>query len=340
VKRNIYFIVLLLGCLSLQALFATAGHCQAWVSPKGSGAISISYINNLDNRDYFGHGENFIFFPPNPLAPNGLKLNNFGELRTQGVYFDFAYSFTDKLGLTVSIPFLAPKYTVPPGVTNAFFAQHHLADGSIPLDDGHYHGSFQDFAFRVRYNVAAHPFRITPFVQYNQPSHDYPIYSHAIVGRDVKSIAFGSYIGSTLGGFLSNAYAQGNYALAFDEKVLNASRRRSLLEGEFGYFITPEFRTFTIFSAQITHGGLNAPEDFPNAYLQALDPLFFHHTQITRDNYLDAGIGAQYSLNSRLDLFGLASHMITARNLHGLAYGITFGMSWGFGGSPLRPCHC
>jgi hypothetical protein len=336
--RNIYCVGILLGCVGLQALFTTAGHCQAWVSPKGTGSFSVSYINELDNTDYFGHGEHYVLIPPNPVAPNGYKLENFGELRTQGAYFDFAYSLTDKLGLTVSIPYLAPKYTAPPGETNAFFSAHHFADGSVPLDDGHYHGSFQDFGLRVRYNLATHPFLITPFVQYNQPSNGYLTYSHAIVGRHVKSIVFGSYIGSTLGGFLSNAYAQGNYALAFDEKVLNISRHRSLLEGEFGYFIRPDLRAFTILSAQITHGGLNGPYDI--GLPDPTNPLFLHHSQITRDNYLNAGFGGQYSLNDRIDFYGLVSHMITARNLHGLAYGITFGMSWGFGGSPLRPCHC
>ncbi len=109
-------------------------------------------------------------------------------------------------------------------------------------------------------------------------------------------------------------------------------------EVEFGYFIKPEIRAFTILAGQVTHGGLNAPQDLgppdPN------NPLFFHHTQITRDNYLNIGFGGQYSLSNSVDFFGLVTHMITARNLHGLTYGLTFGFSWGFGGNPQRPCHC
>ena len=139
--------------LSVVILVPISTFAQAWVSPKGTGSISISYLNNLDNRDYFGRGEPFIDIPPNPLCPGGCRLDNFGKLRTQGVYFDFAYSVTDKLGLTVSIPYLAPKYTAPPDPTSAFFAAHALPDQSIPLDDGKYHGSFADFGFRLRYNV-------------------------------------------------------------------------------------------------------------------------------------------------------------------------------------------
>ncbi len=145
-------------------------------------------------------------------------------------------------------------------------------------------------------------------------------------------------MGGTLDQILPNAYVQGSYALAFDEKILGISRRRNLMEAEFGYFLKPELRAFTILSGQVTNGGLDAPYDLGDPIPE--NPLFFHHSQITRDNYLDIGIGGQYSLNDRMDLFGLVSHMITARNLHGLTYGITFGISWGFGGSPQRPCHC
>ena len=109
-------------------------------------------------------------------------------------------------------------------------------------------------------------------------------------------------------------------------------------EFEFGYFIKPEIRAFTVLSGQITHGGLNAPYDLGQPIPQ--NPLFFNHTQITRDNYLNLSLGGQYSINDRVDFFGVVTHMLTARNLHGLAYSLTFGFSWGFGGSPQRPCHC
>ena len=45
---------------------------QAWVSPKGTGSISISYLNNLDNRDYFGRGEPFNTFDEFLHAPPRL----------------------------------------------------------------------------------------------------------------------------------------------------------------------------------------------------------------------------------------------------------------------------
>lgn len=339
-RRFLYAAVLLIW---LQFAIPEIGHCQAWVPSKGTGSFSSSYINDYSNEDYFGHGEHYIITPVDVTAPDGTfypagtKLDQFGEVRTQGAYFDFAYSFTDKLAVTASIPYFSAKYTVSSDATNAFFVPHRFPDGSIQLDDGHYHGSFADIGVRVRYNLTSHPFFITPFIEYNGPSHDYLFYSHGIVGRHVNSIGIGSYFGDTLS-FLPNVYVQGRYGLAFDEKILDIPRKRSTMEFETGYFFTENVRGFMILSAQITHGGLNVPYDLGEPV--ASNPLFFHHTQITRDNFLNIGFGGQYSLNSRVDFFGLVAHMLAARNLHGLTYGLTFGISYGFGGAPQRPCHC
>jgi hypothetical protein len=339
-KRILYTTVVL---IALQFASTEIANCQAWTSSKGTGSFSFSYINDLSNKDYFGHGEHFIITPVDVTSPDGTfypagtKLDQFGEVRTQGAYFDFAYSITDKLAVTGSIPYFSVKYTVSNDATNAFFVPHRFPDGSIQLDDGRYHGSFADIGVRVRYNITSNPLFITPFIEYNGPSHDYLFYSHGIVGRHVNSVAIGSYFGNTLS-FLPNTYVQGRYGLALDEKILGISRKRSTMELETGYFFTEAARGFLVLSAQITHGGLNAPYELGEPV--ASNPLFFHHTQITRDNFLNIGFGGQYSLNSRVDFFGLVAHMITARNLHGLTYGLTFGMSYGFGGAPQRPCHC
>jgi hypothetical protein len=326
----------LLATLFLLILPAMGFAQGAWVAPKGTGSISISYLNDYSNKDFFGHGENYIDVP-------GLgRATFFGDNRTQGVFFDFSYSFTDKLGIAASIPYLSAKWVAPPAdqQVNSLVAVHVFQDGSVPLDDGNYHGDFQDLAVRVRYNLFAHPFMITPYAEFGTPSNDYLFYSHAIVGRNVKSAGIGVFLGGTLDRILPNAYLSGRYGYDWDQKVMNISRGRNLGELEFGYFITPPIRAFVIFAGQVTNGGLNAPEDFPNAPQGSADPLFFHHTQVTRDNYLNIGLGGNYSLNDRFDIFGVVTHMVAARNLHGLTYGLNFGFSWGFGGSPTRPCHC
>lgn len=336
--RGKSFVVALVAFLLFQISFAVQGSCQAWTASKGTGSISISYLNEFSDKTFFGNGDTFRI---NPVT--GLKENNSGDIRTQGVYFDFGYSITDKLAVTASIPYLAKRFDPPRGQDPfaPYSGRHLYPDGTVPLDDGNYHGSFQDIGLRVRYNVTMRPFPITPYVELNTPSNDYLFFSHATVGNHVTSVGIGVYMGGSIDRILPNAYIQGRYGYTFDEKILDYSRNRNIGDIEFGYFITPSIRAFTILAGEDTNGGLDTPlsPSFGPANA-ATNPEYFHHAQISRATYLNIGVGGQYSINERLDFYGLVAHTITARNLHNVEYGITLGLSWGFGGSPQRPCHC
>src|SRR5262249_11888883 len=163
----------------------------------------------------------------------------------------------------------------------------------IPLDDGHYHGSFQDLNIRVRYNAWTHPFMITPFVEYITPTNGYMFYSHAIVGNHVRQLNVGVFLGSLIDRVLPNTYIHGRYSYGFPQEILGVSRTRQNGEFEMGYFFTPSIHAFGLLIGQVTNGGIDVPEDIPVTERVASNPVFFHHAQITRDNILDiaGGVG-------------------------------------------------
>lgn len=333
----------------------------AWIPPKGVGSFSISYQNNFSDRHTFGDGREY-------LTIAGEKITDNGNLRTQAGYLDFGYSFTDKLAVSFELPYMDSKYYSPKtfplgpdGQPNYGFGPHKFWDPSHPavppvalIDNGQYHGGFQNLGFRIRYNIATHPFMITPFLQYDVPSHAYPFYSHAVIGNRLAEFQIGTYLGGLV---TPNTYLAGGYGLGFPQRVLGISRTHHHLELEGGYFVTERIRAFGILHGQITQGGINLnqlPSTYnsfpilfegfgrpahPKGYTSA-DEMFLHHLQIQRDSFLNISAGMQYSLNSSMDLYGALEHTLTNRNLHKLKYGVTFGVSWGFGGSPQRPCHC
>jgi hypothetical protein len=334
-------------------MFPLYGFTQAWVSPKGTGSLSVSYQNSFVDQHLFGDGQNFVYVnvAGKGQPPVLVQTSNLGQVRFQSTFLDVSYSLTDKLGISASLPFIEAKYTAPSTPVTPGLGPHVLVnpDGTktIPLDDGRYHGSFQDFDIKVRYMAWTHPFVITPFVEYVQPSHGYMFYSHAVVGSHVRQLNIGTYLGGLLDPLLPNGYIQGRYSYGFPQTIIGVSRRRQNMELEVGYFVNPTIRAFGLVIGEVTKGGVNVPTDVlsfdadrPYGFTTSLNPLFFHHTQISRDNILDIGGGMTYAINDGLDLFGVVTHTITARNMHALKYGITFGMSWGFGGSPQRPCHC
>src|SRR5215472_4130424 len=117
-------------------LFAGAAMClaQAWVPSKGEGEVSSIY-QNLYTRDHFnGDGGRF----------------DAGRIRLQGLVQTLDFGITDKLAVSTSLPVFVGKY-------NGLF-QHKL-----PIDDGNYHGSLQNFAVMGRYLAVERPIVLTPF---------------------------------------------------------------------------------------------------------------------------------------------------------------------------------
>src|SRR5262245_33092049 len=104
--KKSFVLVLVLGTLFLASprdSFAQG----AWIAPKGTGFIGFSYQNNLVDRHAFGHGEDYIVI-------KGHKDSQIGEIRFQSVYLDFGYSLSNKLAISVSLPYTDVKYTKPP----------------------------------------------------------------------------------------------------------------------------------------------------------------------------------------------------------------------------------
>ena len=120
--------VLFLSALFLFPIIAAA---QAWVPEKGEGTVTLTLQDN---------------FIKDHLLANGQRIDN-GHIRTFIAFQDIDYGITDKLALDVSIPFVLSKYYGP--------KPHQL-----PVDDGKYHGNFQDVRLNLRYNLRAHPFAI------------------------------------------------------------------------------------------------------------------------------------------------------------------------------------
>lgn len=340
-------LLMLAGCLIFQIAVAVCALAQASINPQGSGTISLSYQNAYVKNHFFGTGKTY-----RPTDVNRISTN--GEMDTHAMFFNVEYSITDKLAISGGIPYISSKFIEgTPGLGGPHLYYYDDGDNNpandipvrnpdgtlyIPLDDGNYHGDFQDVSVRLRYNAVADPFLVTPFVEYSAPSNEYPFFAHVVVGNRVAEFKIGTYVGGSLDRILPNTYIQGRYAFGIPQRILGISRTRHHAELEMGYSIAEPLAVFGVILGQVTVGGLDLPEDF--APSRSYNPKFYHHLQIQRDNLLDAGVGLQYSLNDRMTAFGVVVHTLTARNMHALQYAVTFGMSWAFGSTPVRPCNC
>lgn len=291
----------LLGLAALLAgSLAGAGtaQAQAWLPPKGEGAVSVT----LGHYSFDGH-----------FASDGRR-DPFGGTRAWSVWTEVSYALTDRLSVSASLPFVSTKLTgeFPDGVPLG------------PLDDGRYHGDFQDFRFEAAFMARGGDLAVTPFVGLAIPSHSYEIVGEAVPGKGLRELLLGLGVGRTLG---PRAYAHARYAYAFLEKALPGVDRldRSNLDAEVGYAVHPRFSLRLSAGVQVTHGGLDL-EDMRS------HPSFFRtHDRAARTNYVNLGGGASYALADAWNLHAIVYETVSGENAH-QARSLSAGASWRFGG--------
>ncbi len=137
-------------------------------------------------------------------------------------------------------------------------------------------------------------------------------------------------VGHVLKPVLPDAFVQLRYSYTFAEQIVNIHHDRSNLDVEFGYFLTPRLRVFTMGTGMKTHGGI----DLTEVGWRALPAnVGRHHDRVGRVDLLDVGGGVQFSVTGSLDLFGSYMKSLAGRNTHALDRAITIGASWSFGRS-------
>ena len=278
---------------------------QAWLPPKGGGALSLT----LGHYAFDGH-----------FAADGRR-EPFGGTRSKSVWLEGTYAVADRVAISAGLPFVATKLTgrFPEGVPLG------------PLDDGDYHGDFQDFRFEVAFNAVAGDFAVTPFVGLGVPSHEYEYVGEAVPGKNLDEAFVGVAAGRSLSPLLPKGYLHARYSYAFVERVDPevGTLNRSNLDTEVGYEVASRLLLRVLARWQVTHGGLDL-EDMRH------HPDFFRtHDRAARTNHFHLGTGAAFSLGPSWDVFAIFVKTLSGENAHqawSLSAGATLYVGGGFGG--------
>ncbi len=318
----------LLAGLTFGVVLSAHGFAQAWLAPKGEASFSIGY-GNVFVRDHY--------------QENATSFDD-GHIRTHSVSLELDYAISDRVSFDFGIPYVISKYYA---TKSALFGPdpHIAADGST-LDNGNYHGDFQDFRPALRWQALRDPLVFTPYVAAVIPSHSYRFFAHSAVGRDLHEYLVGFYAARRLDPILENGWAELRYSYAFVEKVIGISHDLSTADLQVGYFVTPALGARAILSYGYTHGGLSFPDvttqagndefirRFCDPVLQCgpgdTTPAWLHHDQIGHDVYLNAGGGFSYALTGSIDVSITYLAGVYGLNGHKIQHGLAFGASWGF----------
>jgi hypothetical protein len=241
---------------------------------KGHGSVSIGYQNTYVNGQ---------FLPvPGGKAP-------IGYVRVQSVSFDVNYFFADRWSAQLGIPYVEGRYrgpaphcitTAPPQCQGQVVPTQPHPQSRF-LDDGSYHGAWQDWNVGVAYHGNIDDYLLTPTVIAYLPSHDYTFFANSAVGQDVRKLELALDLAHQLE--LSNFYYRARAGHVFAEKTLGQSIDYNKLDLELGYFIDERWTAKVFGSGKKGHG-------FTGRYDQTTEE-WYRHDQRAKHNYVNVGAG-------------------------------------------------
>lgn len=270
---------------------------QAWVTPRGEGAVSVM-TQGIRSTDH--------------ISRTGQANPNLGRESLAVVNAEVVYGATDRLSVEVSLAWLATKWV------------GRIQDRHGPLDTGAFHGSFQDIRIAARYQLVEGPVNVAPFIAYGGPVTDYETRGHSAFGRHMEEFTLGAGVGGRLG---RRTYWQSNGSYAFANDIDTEDFNLDHLNGdiELGIAVGQRWTVRGFGSGQWMWDGLKVGPITDHLHLLS------NHDRFTQSSFLNVGGGVVYSLNPRMDVGVTAFATTSARNFHALKAVVT-SLTWKFGG--------
>lgn len=295
--RTHHRLLLVLGAVLL--LPSGRASAQAWVGEKNSAWTSLDYSFTTSS---------------DLIEEDGVRVED-EQIDTHQMMLRVGYSPIDRLGLELSAAYLAMKY----GGDGTLFPQHG------EYDDGEYHGTFQDMAFRARYQLLEELFAFSPHVGVSLPLADYEVFGWANAGRQLKALLIGASAGRF---FLRRLFVHSAYEFAIPEKFDEMpgfdkySQLRSDLTFAVGYFVLDPLEVHAGVDFHWQHGGVDyfdlTGED---------SPLFLNHDPVLNEDFVQAGGGLSWNVLDQLKLGLEARVFVNGRNTLDRRT-VTLGMSY------------
>lgn len=288
-----------LAAAVLVSLLATphAAVAQAWVTPRGEGAVTMShqFVRSSDH-----------------INRVGARDANLGSETLHVAVGEVVYGVTDRLSTEVSLVWLATKW------------EGRVEDRHGPLDTGVFHGSFQDIRVAARYQLVEGPVNIAPFAAFGGPTTDYETRGHSSFGRHMEEFTLGTSLGGRVGG---RVYWQALGSYAFVNDIDTEDFNLDHLNGDLELGVQAGSRlTARVYgSGQWMWNGLQVGPITDHLHLRT------NHDRFTQSSFLNVGGGLSLSLSPRVDLGLTTLTTVSARNFHALEALVT-NLTWKFGG--------
>jgi hypothetical protein len=295
--------------VALALLCAASLHAQAWISPARTGSVTLTLQRFwvLDHTDFKGHSLTDV---------DGSRID-LGKIRSNSAIAAIDYSLTDRLAVTIAVPYVSAVY--------------HGNDPESDIDDGHYHGTVQDLGFDLRYAVVAEPVLLTPFIRYSFPERNYSFFGHTAAGRHLREITAGFFAARDLSPFAPDVSLQMRAAYSRPQSVGGMKLDSASMGLDGAYVLTSHVSVIGSASWTRGFGGLDLPKDLDDPkHADHIEEIFHAHDRLARANYLYAGGGLSWRAKPAVEIFAGVVHTVRSENAH-KGNGVLLGTRWAFG---------
>lgn len=224
------------------------------------------------------------------------------------------YRLDERWSLNASLPFISKRAVNDIGAHNPARLAQPRTDSKF-LDDGRYHGTWQDWQLGVTYHTTLGGFDFRPHAVLVYPSHDYTFFASAAPGLRLKRLRLGFDAARRLG--RSNFHYSAGYSYELVEKVLgnNLDKHHLRLSGRYDF--SPQW-SVNVFASGRRAQGLD-PAVFFGEWARGSE-LWYQHDRLLRHNYGFAGVGATFRFEDTWSLSASTSQMVWGDSIHDVKY--------------------
>ena len=286
--KSLVFLALLAGGLASS---------PASAQEKGQGSMSVVY--QYVHTDVFS---------------DGVGDYDYWTTDTHALVFSGDYTFADNWTVQVALPYIQKRFVSevdwggdPHNPNDPWWIDFVPPDKRF-IDDGDYHGGFQDLSVSVSYTTVRGPLTLSPYIGYGFPVDDYPFYAKAAIGFNLWTIPVGTsfmYVP-----YFSDWYLSGNVAYVFSEKPVGVNVDYWTAHVSAGYWFKPEFSAHAFVAVKHVIDGLRMPWDFTDDptygnYPDAFDTEeWYNHDRLLQHRNVNVGVGFDYFFNERYKVTG------------------------------------
>lgn len=235
----------------------------------------------------------------------GTDRQEGGKANMESLQFAVVYGLNPNWSVSASIPMVRKRYRGDSPHNPAFLD---APNNTAPfIDDGEYHGGWQDFRFGLQYDRDFAGFLWSPYLNVVLPSHDYPHFGQAAIGQNRQRLQIGVGIGRVLE--TQPFYYRLDLSHVLVEKTLGQSTDHNIVDLTLGWFVSDRV-SLSLFGRKKSGQGVDPSNREFFGRPPFRNEAWYQHDRLFPHEYELVGIGSDWQIDDRYGLSLSVAQMI------------------------------